>query len=139
MISFVGDVKLKTKLPSNVLTSRLSFYIRQFNKEIFSHDEVEKIVGLLSVVKSEYNISKSEQFQSLEDRYSSDTICPKYGSNLVLREVKQGSRKGSEFLSCSSFPRCRFTKEIRKELKSNWIITGVILILIFILLIISSN
>ena len=135
VISFVGDVELKTELPSNVLTSRVSSYIKQFNEEVFSNDEVERITGLLSNVKSEYNISKSEHIQSLEDRYSSDTICPKCGSNLVLREVKQGSRKGSQFLGCSSFPRCRFTKQIQLEQPSNFIIIGIVLIIIFIFLI----
>ena len=137
VISFVGDVELKTELPSNVLTSRVSSYIKQFNEEVFSNDEVERITGLLSNVKSEYNISKSEHIQSLEDRYSSDTICPKCGSNLVLREVKQGSRRGSQFLGCSSFPRCRFTKQIQLEQPSNFIIIGIVLIIIFIFLIFS--
>ena len=135
VISFVGDVELKTELPTNVLTSRVSSYIKQFNEEVFSNDEVERITGLLSNVKSEYNISKSEHIQSLEDRYSSDTICPKCGSNLVLREVKQGSRRGSQFLGCSSFPRCRFTKQIQLEQPSNFIIIGIVLIIIFIFLI----
>ena len=137
VISFVGDVELKTELPTNVLTSRVSSYIKQFNEEVFSNDEVERITGLLSNVKSEYNISKSEHIQSLEDRYSSDTICPKCGSNLVLREVKQGSRRGSQFLGCSSFPRCRFTKQIQLEQPSNFIIIGIVLIIIFIFLIFS--
>ena len=135
VISFVGDVELKTELPSNVLTSRVSSYIKQFNEEVFSNHEVERITGLLSNVKSEYNISKKEHIQSLEDRYSSDTICPKCGSNLVLREVKQGSRRGSQFLGCSSFPRCRFTKQIQLEQPSNFIIIGIVLIIIFIFLI----
>ena len=137
VISFVGDVELKTELPTNVLTSRVSSYIKQFNEQVFSNDEVERITGLLSNVKSEYNISKSEHIQSLEDRYSSDTICPKCGSNLVLREVKQGSRRGSQFLGCSSFPRCRFTKQIQLEQPSNFIIIGIVLIIIFIILIFS--
>ena len=137
VISFVGDVELKTELPTNVLTSRVSSYIKQFNEQVFSNDEVERITGLLSNVKSEYNISKSEHIQSLEDRYSSDTICPKCGSNLVLREVKQGSRRGSQFLGCSSFPRCRFTKQIQLEQPSNFIIIGIVLIIIFIFLIFS--
>jgi len=137
VISFVGDVELKTELPTNVLTSRVSSYIKQFNEQVFSNDEVERITGLLSNVKSEYNISKSEHIQSLEDRYSSDTICPKCGSNLVLREVKQGSRRGSQFLGCSSFPRCRFTKQIQPEQPSNFIIIGIVLIIIFIFLIFS--
>ena len=137
VISFVGDVELKTELPTNVLTSRVSSYIKQFNEQVFSNDEVERITGLLSNVKSEYNISKSEHIQSLEDRYSSDTICPKCGSNLVLREIKQGSRRGSQFLGCSSFPRCRFTKQIQLEQPSNFIIIGIVLIIIFIFLIFS--
>ena len=137
VISFVGDVELKTELPTNVLTSRVSSYIKQFNEEVFSNDEVERITGLLSNVKSEHNISKKEHIQSLEDRYSSDTICPKCGSNLVLREVKQGSRRGSQFLGCSSFPRCRFTKQIQLEQPSNFIIIGIVLIIILIFLIFS--
>jgi len=137
VISFVGDVELKTELPTNVLTSRVSSYIKQFNEQVFSNDEVERITGLLSNVKSEYNISKSEHIQSLEDRYSSDTICPKCGSNLILREVKQGSRRGSQFLGCSSFPRCRFTKQIQLEQPSNFIIIGIVMIIIFIFLIFS--
>ena len=35
VISFVGDVELKTELPSNVLTYRVSSYIKQFNEEVF--------------------------------------------------------------------------------------------------------
>ena len=60
VISFVGDVQFKTKLPSNVLRSGLSSYIKQFEEVIFSDDEVERITGLLSKVKSESKISKSE-------------------------------------------------------------------------------
>ncbi len=120
VISFVGDVKLKTELPSNVLTSRVSSYIKRFHEEIFSQDEVRRIVGLLSNVKSEYNISKKEHIQSLENRYASHTICPKCSSKLVLRQVKQGARQGSQFLGCSSYPRCRFTKEIKQESGRSW-------------------
>jgi restriction system protein len=110
VISFVGDVRFKTKLPSNVLRSGLSSYIKQFEEVIFSDDEVERITGLLSKVKSESKISKSEHIQSLKKRHSSNTICPKCGSDLVVRKVKQGERKGSQFLGCSSYPRCRFLK-----------------------------
>jgi restriction system protein len=110
VISFVGDVRFKTKLPSNVLRSGLSSYIKQFEEVIFSDDEVERITRLLSKVKSESKISKSEHIQSLKKRHSSNTICPKCGSDLVVRKVKQGERKGSQFLGCSSYPRCRFLK-----------------------------
>jgi len=130
VISFVGDVELKTELPSNVLRSGLSSYIRQFEEVIFSDDEVERITGLLSDVKSESKISKSEHIQSLKERHSSDTICPKCGSDLVTREVKQGERKGSQFLGCSSYPRCRFTKEIKQESGGSWTFTVIVILIV---------
>lgn len=61
VISFVGDVKFKTTLPSNVLSSGVSSYIKKFRYIAFSDDEVRRISGLLSNVKTELNISKTKQ------------------------------------------------------------------------------
>ena len=107
-------------MPSNVLRNGIGSYIEQFDEHVFSEEEVERIINLLTNVKSEINVSKEEHIQSLHDRYASQTICPKCGSKLVIREVKQGSRQGSQFLGCISFPRCRYTKELQKESKTNW-------------------
>ena len=136
VISFVGDVQFKTELPSNVLRSGVSLYIEQFDERIFSEEEVERIMALLTNVKSEINISKEEHIQSLHNRYASKTICPKCGSELVMREVKQGARKGSQFLGCSSFPRCRYTKEL--ENKSNWRMITIIVILFLVIIIVNK-
>ena len=136
VISFVGDVQFKTELPSNVLRSGVSSYIEQFDERVFSEEEVERIMALLTNVKSEINISKEEHIQSLHNRYASKTICPKCGSELVMREVKQGARKGSQFLGCSSFPRCRYTKEL--ESKSNWRIITIIVILFLVIIIVNK-
>ena len=130
VISFVGDVEFKTELPPNVLRSGLSSYIKQFGEVVLSDDEVERISGLLSNVKSESKISKSEHIQSLKERHSSNTICPKCGSDLVIREVKQGERKGSQFLGCSSYPRCRFTKEIKQESGRSWTRTIIVTLIV---------
>ena len=130
VISFVGDVEFKTELPSNVLRSGLSSYIKQFGEVVFSDEDVERITGLLSNVKSESKISKSEHIQSLKERHSSNTICPKCGSDLVVRKVKQGERKGSQFLGCSSYPRCRFTKEIKQESGGSWTFTIIVVLIV---------
>ena len=130
VISFVGDVEFKTELPPNVLRSGLSSYIKQFGDIVFSNDEVERITGLLSDVKSGSKISKSEHIKSLKERHSSNTICPKCGSDLVIREVKQGERKGSQFLGCSSYPRCRFTKEIKQESARRWTRTIIVILIV---------
>ena len=137
VISFVGDVQFKTKLPSNVLRNGIGSYIEQFDEHVFSEEEIERIINLLTNVKSEINISKEEHIQSLHDRYASKTICPKCGSNLVIREVKQGSRQGSQFLGCISFPRCRYTKELQTESKTSWKLITIFLVLIIFIFIVN--
>jgi len=64
------------------------------------------------------------------------TISPKCRSELVMREVKQGAIKGSQFLGCSSFPRCRYTKEL--ENKSNWRMITIIVILFLVIIIVNK-
>ena len=52
--------------------------------------------------------------------------------------MKQGSRKGSQFLGCSSFPKCRYTKEIQLESKSKWRIITIIVILFLVTIIVNK-
>ena len=114
VVCFVGDSTFKTELPSNVLSSSLGSYIKQFKDTVLSDIEIQRICGLLVNVKTEGKISKREHIQSLQNRHSSDTICPKCGSKLVERTVKQGPRTGSHFLGCNSYTKCHFTKDIQK-------------------------
>ena len=37
-------------------------------------------------------------------------ICPKCGSEMVIRETKKGDHKGKQFWGCSTFPKCRTMK-----------------------------
>jgi len=132
VIFFAGDAQFKTELPSNVLRSGLGSYIKQFRERVLYDREVERISDLLSIVISEIGISKDEHLKSLHERFASDTVCPKCGSNLVMRTVKKGSRKGSQFLGCSSFPRCRFTKELQLEKETNWIFIIIVILILII-------
>lgn len=38
--------------------------------------------------------------------------CPKCGSPMALRTVKNGPRSGSQFLGCIQYPECRGTRSI---------------------------
>ena len=110
IVFFNGGTKFKTSLPSNVLSSGLSSYIKEFEKEIISDSEIQKICN--SLIENQFNnpISKKEHLQSLNKRFSSNDICPKCGSKLVIRRIKRGPRTGTEFLGCESYPNCKFTK-----------------------------
>jgi len=107
VVFFVGDSQFKTDLPSNVLSSGLGRYIKQFKDTVLSHDEIGRICSLLIDTKGK--ISKREHIQSLHDRHSSDTVCPRCGSDLLERTVKKGPRTGTKFVGCSGYPKCRFT------------------------------
>ena len=135
VIVFVGDSQFKTELPSNVLSSGLGSYIKQFNDTVLSDTEVQRISGLLSDVKTEGKISKQDHIQSLHERHSSDTVCPKCGSDLVERTVKE---TGSKFLGCSSYPKCKFSKQIQNNYEKKnpiniWIVILVVIVLIVLL------
>lgn len=39
-------------------------------------------------------------------------VCSKCGSPLVRRKAKKGNNRGNEFYGCSTFPKCRYTRNI---------------------------
>jgi restriction system protein len=110
IVFFIGDAELKTNLPPNVMTSGLTDYIKQFDRIVFSNSELTLLEQQLSRLHSA-SVSTKEHVSNLKKRYSSSTICPKCGSQLIKRIVKQGPQTGSEFIGCSSFPRCKYIKK----------------------------
>lgn len=110
IVFFIGDAELKTDLPPNVMTAGLTAYIQQFDRVVFQDAELVRLEQKLTNLRSQ-SISSSEHVSSLKERYSSNTICPKCGSPLAKR--KQSGQTGTEFLGCSSYPKCKYTKEQR--------------------------
>lgn len=51
VVFFPGDAEFKTEMPENVIKSGLSGYIKRFNREIISNQDIEKIVSKLSEIK----------------------------------------------------------------------------------------
>lgn len=112
VIYFVGDCEFKTNLPANVINSGLGSYIKQFNNRILSIEEINHVIDKLEKHVSTSSITTRDHVQSLRERHSSTTVCPKCGANLVERTTKNGPNAGSKFLGCDNYPRCRFTKNV---------------------------
>ena len=110
VVYFVGDCTFKSELPDNVINSRLTKYIKQFQDRLLKPEEVDRIINELEFYASETTLTAKDHIRSLKERYSSDTVCPKCGSNLVKRTAKKGPNAGSKFFGCENFPKCRFTK-----------------------------
>lgn len=107
---FVGDCEFKTDMPVNVLNSGLAKYIQGFKEPIIKQEQVSRIVMKLKNYLASTGLTLGDHLQSLRERHSSTTKCPKCGSALVLRQTKSGTRAGEEFMGCSNFPTCRFSK-----------------------------
>ncbi len=53
-----------------------------------------------------------EQVSNIQKETENTDICPRCGSKLVLRTVKNGENAGKQFYGCSAFPKCRYTRNI---------------------------
>lgn len=112
VVYFVGNCTFKTPLPDNVINYGIGRYIKKFQGLQFSSEDVERIINIIENHISNSSISKRDHIRSLHQRHTSNTICPKCGSNLVERTAKKGPMQGSKFLGCSNYPTCKFAKNI---------------------------
>lgn len=110
VVYFVGDCKFKTRMPENVLRRRLGSYIKKHKVRLFAPDILDRTIRTIEKHQAESTLTKRDHIRSLRQRHNSKSVCPRCGSNLVLKIAKQGPRAGSEFLGCQSFPKCRFTR-----------------------------
>ncbi len=75
--------------------------IKTYRKEVIKY-------GLLEIKKKLKNSNLKRESSIFNDREEKDNnTCPKCGSKLVVRKGKYG-----EFVGCSNYPNCKFTKEI---------------------------
>jgi restriction system protein len=87
----------------------------------FAHDksidlvEGNELVQLIKHAQTAKPIEKPQVRPTVEKKTPemlSDTQCPSCGSQLIVRVAKRGKNTGKEFIGCSSFPKCKFTKPI---------------------------
>lgn len=112
VVYFVGNCKFKTKLPDNVIHSGVGRFIKRFRNQVLLAEEVNQVIKAIEQHLSESSLSKRDHIRSLRERHTSNTICPKCGSNLIERMAKTGADTGKVFLGCENYPKCRFTKNV---------------------------
>ena len=86
-------------------------------KDSISIDEILKIREVIaeniSSSNSKGHVSYVKEVQN--NRQAGDfsqVRCPLCGANLVVRTVKNGENAGSQFMGCSSYPKCRYTRPL---------------------------
>ncbi|MDO9468995.1 MAG: hypothetical protein Q7J36_16970 [Thiobacillus sp.] len=82
-------------MPANVMSSGYATYIKAKTSVLFTDEEVEQMVGALQSGRMPAGLFKGLEtrrvhLESLKERHSSTTQCPKCGSALVERTAKSG-------------------------------------------------
>jgi restriction system protein len=113
VVMFWSECEFKTPMPPNVLDRGYSAHIKSKTQVVFTDDEVDQICeAIRSGMLPKGWSTKREHLNSLKQRFSSETICPKCGADLVLRTARKGPNAGKQFYGCSQYPYCRFTREL---------------------------
>ncbi len=109
VVVFVGDSKFKTLMPPNVTTlSGLIPFMRTKTDRVLSERRVGALANQLREAKSGVTGTRNET--PVLRSVSSNPMCPKCGSEMVLRTGRKGKNVGKQFWDCSRFPKCRAVK-----------------------------
>lgn len=96
----------------------LQRYIKSFKEEIYTEEQITEIANKLKVLSLHGLFLKSKHIKGIKQRMEvydekvNNMVCPKCGSKLVERSGQYG-----KFLGCSSYPNCKFKKNI---VENNW-------------------
>lgn len=112
VVMFWGESQFKTPMPANVMDRGYTGYIKSKTEVLFSEAEVAEIVAAIKtgMLPKSWK-TRREHVQKLEQRFSSTTVCPKCGCELVLRTARSGNNAGGQFYGCSGFPKCRYVRD----------------------------
>ena len=113
IVVFTRRCKLKIDIQSTVLyDNQLSTFIKS-KENILSYADIDNIYKTImenaitneeAIKNHNYNVKHYIQYK---DSISNIGKCPRCGSNLKRRKGKRG-----EFLGCSNYPKCMYTKNI---------------------------
>ena len=83
------------------------------NEDALTDDKVEELYTSLKELSNVDNETKEKHIEDINKRLDVNEtldkkICPRCGSELVLRTAKRGAHAGEQFYGCSSFPKCRY-------------------------------
>jgi restriction system protein len=110
IVVFRGSFRFKTPIPDGVLCHRYRSWVASHQDVVLDATQVDAALRTLRENAQQGWIAGMKHARSVRARYASETNCPKCGGELRLRTQKKGSKPGSQFLGCSNYPSCRFTR-----------------------------
>lgn len=77
----------------------------------FAEDKPIDLVEGSQLVDLIQNVRKTPRALTSGQNLATATECPNCGSKLVVRVAKRGANPGSRFWACTSYPKCRYTRQ----------------------------
>ena len=117
VIVFTGDSTFKTDMPENVKHG-IGYidYIKSKTLKIISKEEVIKIISLIESGRLSRSFKTHREHvkhvKSIVKEKEKRNLCPKCGSELILRVAKKGANVGNQFYGCSNYPKCKYTAQL---------------------------
>jgi len=110
MVVFRGSFTFKTPIPYGVRCHAYKSWVAEKRQVVLKDVDVDSIVSSLRRDALHGWLAGRRHAKSVRARYASDTVCPKCGGDLLLRTQRNGPQPGSQFLGCSNYPSCKYTK-----------------------------
>ena len=111
VVVFSGDCTFKTHLPANVARGgRYITHIKSFQQQVLSDVQVQETLARIQAVRLPKSLATTRRhINNLRARRdpTAERACPRCGSSMVVRTVKQGRNAGTQFWGCSSYPKCK--------------------------------
>jgi restriction system protein len=116
VIVFVGGNTFKTDMPANVTyAGGYIRYIKSFTSPVITDAELQKALSLIQTKRLKPSFkTNQEHVKNVQARLdpTAAKLCPKCGSDMLLRTTKSGDNAGKKFWGCSQFPKCRTIQNV---------------------------
>lgn len=112
VIVFIGDSEFKTPMPDNV-TYGMGYirYIQSKTESVLSRKQVMELTKAIENGRLARTFRNHREHvrhvKTIIAEKKAKNLCPKCGSEMIVRETKNGENKGKQFWGCSRFPQCR--------------------------------
>ena len=90
--------------------------ISEIYDKLYGYTQVSQADKEKHVQNIQMNNLQDIQEHSVKEDAGKELICPKCGFALVLRTAKRGDNAGRKFYGCSTYPKCRYMKQLEENL-----------------------
>lgn len=112
IVAFSSKATIKVNTTEHVVYfSKLKKVIKQYQTHIIEKNQLNDLIATILNANIDSTDNRKEHIKSIKNNIKTNQksinsgICPKCGGKLVKRKGKYG-----QFLGCSNYPKCRYTK-----------------------------